>query len=304
MLKVKKFNIEYSAKFSSEGKKNNILFWLLSPSDSFYQKIDSFLVNHQYVMQYKDNENEVLYFQDSFTDKYMIKINILGTFTKDVITKSSPTLANEHNKNLKKYTKSEKYLEQTSEIKILTKKVLGGARDDMEKVRKIFDFIASNFVYEYPVLSRGVKQLDLENLRGDCAEYSSLFVTMCRISGIMSRNVTGFVIFEKERTICEHGWAQVYTENKKWVDVDPQYASLEKKLIVGTRKYFMNRFEYRLITSIGFNIKVKPTVGLKYKIDYDDNLDIGMKRNCVQVLQPIAFATEKNVIFESKISII
>ena len=100
-----------------------------------------------------------------------------------------------------------------------------------------------------------------------------LFVTMCRISGIAARNVTGFVIFEKEKHIIEHGWAQVYC-NDKWLDVDTQFASLEKNIDIGMKKYLYGRKRLQNNIFSGFDIELKPHIPKDFTIDTVRNLEI------------------------------
>lgn len=300
MTKKKIFKIKYQATLLAKDDECNVLYWVSKPLDSNYQKINEFSINHLHLKKYKTKENEILYFKDFFSDKFDVLIEISGLFTKG--NSEIGNIVSTENKR-SPYIKSENYLRQTPAIKKLSRELTKNEKSDEDKARKIFEYVIGSFKYEYPVCNRGVENLNLKNLKGDCAEYSSLFVTMCRAVGIEARNVTGFVIFEKEKSVCEHGWAQINSADQGWVDVDPQYASLEKSLVMGTKKYFMNRYEYRLITTIGFNLKIEPPIQEKYIIDHENNTDSGLIRNRTQVLQPMVFATDKQIKFKSNISL-
>lgn len=295
--KSKEFNIKYRANFVSPAN-NDVRIWVAKPANSKLQKIKKFSIFPMPQKIYQDNQgNKILYFNFKNQIKIEIKINI------KVILKQNKVKLNKNNisisKNiLKRYTKSERFLEQIPEIKNLTREITNNSKNNLDKIKLIFSFIAKNFKYCYPVKKRGVKNLDLNKLRGDCGEYSSLFVTMCRILGIPTRNNTGFVIFPKQRKISEHGWASVYFKPYGWIDMDPQYASLEKNIKTGTRKYFGQRTDYRITFINGFNIPLKPGVPKNFQVTYWKNLGLPMANNSAQILQPLVFASKNKIKFK------
>lgn len=301
--KSKEFNIEYKANFVSRTN-NDIKIWVTKPVDSKLQEIKKFSILPVPQKIYQDNQrNKILYFDFKNQRKIEIKFNVKA------ILKQSKTELNRDRilvpKNiLKRYIKNEKFLEQTQEIKKLTKEITKNSKNDLDKIKSIFNFIMKNFKYCYPVKKRGVKNLDLNKLRGDCGEYSSLFVTMCRILGIPARNNTGFIIFPKYEKISEHGWASIYLKPHGWVDVDPQYASLEKNIKTGIKKYFGRRIDYRITFINGFNIPLKPVVPKNFQVTYWKNLGLPMANNSVQILQPLVFAPKSKIKFKDNIKLI
>ncbi|MFH1956400.1 MAG: transglutaminase-like domain-containing protein [Patescibacteria group bacterium] len=283
----KKFNIRYSATLISNKKDNKIQIWIAKPENSLFQKINKFIISEKTKSSYKDFQgNKILFFEFKDQKNIAIQIDIGVTLWKSKFDLGQERifLPDVSDQLFKRYTKSEKFLEQTQEIKKLAKEITKNSKNDLDKIKSIFIFIAKNFKYCYPVKKRGVKNLDLNKLSGDCGEYSSLFVTMCRISGIPARNNTGFVIFPKQRKISEHGWASIYLKPYGWVDIDPQYASLEKNINIGLRKYFGQRTDYRITLINGFNIQLKPA--------------IPMVNNSVQILQPLVFASKSKIKFK------
>ncbi|MFH1326119.1 MAG: transglutaminase-like domain-containing protein, partial [Candidatus Falkowbacteria bacterium] len=166
-------------------------------------------------------------------------------------------------------------------------------------IQSIFNFVIKNFKYCYPIEQRGVKYLNLKQLKGDCGEYSSLFVTMCRTLKIPARNSTGFVIFPKQKKIVEHGWSNVYLKPFGWLNFDTQYASLEKN----TKKYFIQRNDYRIVFINGFNIPLKPSIPKNFQLNYWNKIGLPLTNNSVQTLQPIVFASKKDVKFKDKVEL-
>ncbi len=303
----KKFNIEYKAILDSFNTNNDVRIWVVQPSTSIYQKIENFSVSHKPKKSYRDRqENKISYFEFKSQKNITIQVNIQATLWKNKINlkKEDVSLPRISTKLFKQYTKSEKFLEQTPEIKKLTHQITKKDKFVLDKIQSIFNFIVENFKYCHPVKQRGVKYLNLNNLRGDCGEYSSLFVTMCRILKIPARNNTGFVLFTKQKKIVEHGWASVYLKPYSWIDIDTQYASLEKNVNIGAKKYFAQRNDYRMTFVNGFNISLKPAIPQNFQLNYWNKLGLPLTYNSVQTLQPIVFASKEKVRFKDNIKII
>jgi len=184
------------------------------------------------------------------------------------------------------------------DIKAILDELLDSAKKEFKNLRE--NFIVKNFTYCYPVQQRGVKYLSLDNLIGDCGEYSSLFVTMCRILKIPARNNTGFVIFPKQKKINEHGWANIYLKPYGWLDFDTQYASLEKN----ASPYFGRRNDYRISFTNGFNIPLKPSIPKDFKINYWNEHGMPLTHTAAQTLQPIIFASQKEIEFKDSLELL
>ncbi len=297
----KKFNIRYQANFNSPSK-NIIRIWLAQPLNSTTQKIESFSISPKPQKYYKDTQgNKILYFEFKDSKNIIIQMDIKATLWKNKInlTRKRVLLPQVATKLFQQYTKNEKFLEQTPVIENLTKKIIDKDEPALNTIQSVFNFIMKNFKYCYPVKQRGVKHLNLRRLKGDCGEYSSLFVAMCRILKIPARNNTGFVIFPKQKKIVEHGWASVYLKQFGWLDFDTQYASLEKN----TKKYFAQRSDYRIIFTNGFNIPLKPAIPKSFQINYWNKLGLPLTNNSAQTLQPIIFASKKDIKFRDEIKL-
>ena len=295
---TKKFNISYKASFSSK-EANEYLIWAAEPAPSQYQHLNNFSISLTPDSKYVADNNLIHFFKISAKNVELdLRINI--TLHRDNGPIASLDFGNIPKDITDHYLKSEKYLEQTPAIIDLTHRLTTDKKTAREKIETMFRYVAEKFTYCYPVTNRGVKNLNLDNLSGDCAEYSSLFVTMCRIAGIPARNATGFIIFDHE--IKEHGWAQVYVNNN-WFDVDTQYASLEDNIEIGIQKYLFSRPEFRIVFSTGFNLPLKPPVPNDFNISAIQELGGLTDQNLIQALQPVAFASKSKTDFSYNITI-
>lgn len=300
----KLFNIKYEASFESLSKNNHIRIWMSKPLNSKYQKINNFSISHKPKNIYKDNQgNEILYFEFINDKKINIEVNIgIKLWTEKNIVKTNQILAlKTFPKSIKRFLKNEKFLEQTRKLKKLTFSII---KDDiyiLDKIYSILNFIAENFKYCHPVKPRGVKNLDLDNLSGDCGEAGALFVAMCRILKIPAKNVTGYVIYYDElSSIYEHGWTSIYLHPYGWVDIDPLAGNIKKIF----KKYYYNQKNYFLGITQGFNVALKPSIPLNYKTDYWDKVGLPFTKTSTQILQPLIFASKNKIKFKDSIKII
>lgn len=130
------------------------------------------------------------------------------------------------------YLTGQKYWEVDSkEIKELAEK--------LKTPQAIYNYLIKNFLYDYARLNStsyqrlGAKEA-LENKNSLlCAEFSDLFVTLCRAAGIPSRELEGYAHTSnpKLRPLSLnqdilHAWAEYYDSRKNiWLPVDPTWGS-------------------------------------------------------------------------------
>ncbi|MFI3330732.1 MAG: transglutaminase family protein [Rikenellaceae bacterium] len=85
----------------------------------------------------------------------------------------------------------------------------------------------ANMIYEKMTYTPGVTNVNttaveaFELCGGVCQDYSHLLVSMCRLKGIYSRYVVGYVEGEGET----HSWVEVHSDGK-WYGIDPTHNTL------------------------------------------------------------------------------
>ncbi len=103
-----------------------------------------------------------------------------------------------------------------------------GAKDDNTKIKKIYNYIITNFAYDYELLStKAATNYYLPNnlstydrKLGICYDISCLMAAMLRSVGVEAKVVTGHTPNVKEY----HAWNQVYdSDKKKWYTIDATY---------------------------------------------------------------------------------
>lgn len=129
-----------------------------------------------------------------------------------------------------------------------------GAKTDVEKARKLYDWIVSNTHREPKVRGCGegdIKtMLETGNLGGKCADLNALFVGLCRSVGLPARDVYGIRLVPsafgyKELSGnpaslkgAQHCRAEVYLTGYGWVAMDP--ADVAKVMRLETPEWIKN----------------------------------------------------------------
>jgi len=130
------------------------------------------------------------------------------------------------------FLKQEQYLEKNdATIQRISEGLKG--KNDVDKVRAIYDYVVENMQYEI------VGKDDLgavhaaKQKKGDCTEYSDLFVALCRAKGIPARVITGYTARFDEIS-PKHHWVEVHLKDYGWVPFDPSWGDTEDKFIRNT----------------------------------------------------------------------
>jgi transglutaminase-like putative cysteine protease len=102
------------------------------------------------------------------------------------------------------------------------KEAVGDEKNPYWITRRIFNYIIDHMYYEMiggwntapTVLARG---------NGSCSEYSFVFISMCRASGIPARYVGSVVVRGDAASMDNvfHRWVEVYLPGYGWIPVDP-----------------------------------------------------------------------------------
>lgn len=296
MKKVKNIIIEYSVSFKSVG---DIKVWLAEPLNSNLQKVRSFSVKPKPIKSYNDCQgNKVLYFK--FVNNKQNYLHMIVELKLWQYQIGLEKLKIDKSKDVSRYLKNENFLEQTKDIKKIAKSILKDSKSELDRIKAAFIFTVDNFNYKYPVVKRGVRNFNFNKLQGDCGEYSSFFVAVCRAMEIPARNVSGYVIYPGANKVMEHGWASIHTKSHGWLDFDTQYAALEKNKVNGLKKYFAARSDYRIAFINGFNIPIRPKIPKECMLEYWNKQGLPLTHSTVQILQPLIYVSDSKVDFREK----
>ncbi len=122
-----------------------------------------------------------------------------------------------------KYLIEEKYLEKNNPS-ILEASKRSTGKTQIDTIENIYYYVLENIEYAgyNPTDLGAAKALKLK--KGDCSEFTDLFVVICRTKGIPARVIVGYNI-ECENT-PKHAWAEIYIKGCGWVPFDPTLGEL------------------------------------------------------------------------------
>ena len=157
-----------------------------------------------------------------------------------------------------------KYAEKecsTDYLRELSQNIIKDVTNPYLKAKRIYEWISKNMTWTFPdnVSSYFECDYDAKRKRGDCGNWSDLFIKLCRLNNIPARGEGGWKV-RPNRDHAAHSWAEIYIEPYGWLPVDPTFGShlinnKNNKLKYG---YFCDIDQYRLITYTG----IEPTYPL------------------------------------------
>ena len=119
----------------------------------------------------------------------------------------------------KEYTKPGQRVESDDPGIVSTaKNIVGDETNPYKKADLIYGWVVKNISYEVQDQEFGAKYA-FYNRTGDCTEFATLFVAMCRSQGIPSRLVHGY-LYDSDSSVG-HMWAEFYLPPYGWVPADP-----------------------------------------------------------------------------------
>lgn len=171
------------------------------------------------------------------------------------------------------------YLRPTSlgpldgEVKKLAERITAGKTAVLEKAKAIYDWTCEN-MYRDPE-TKGCGKGDvcalLRKPGGKCTDISSVFIALCRASGVPAREIFGIRLGKKPQediTTWQHCWAEFYLPGYGWVPADPadvRKAMLVEKLKLDDartrelRAYFWGGVDqYRIRLAVGRDLVLEP----------------------------------------------
>ncbi|MBW7990300.1 MAG: transglutaminase domain-containing protein [Planctomycetes bacterium] len=178
-----------------------------------------------------------------------VEINIKAElFRYDLLTAREQDGKNRYeDTGLKDFLKHEKYIEKDhAEIQQIAESIDGQTQRDI--VKNIYNYVIDNMEYTtHKDKDWGaVKALQLK--KGDCTEYSDLFVALCRAKNIPARFAAGYTL-RFDDISPKHNWVEVFLQDYGWVPFDPSCGDV-KNFILRDRAFSRMRPVYMYLNHI------------------------------------------------------
>jgi len=239
--------------------------WIPLPQSDDFQKIVD--INIKSSVPYSiDKEPEfnnaflAIHLNDDIPDS--IKITLLIKVHRNI-----RGLSPQQDDEVKKYLGADELVPIDGQIAQEAKQVTKDMETTIQKVRAIYDNIVKTVSYDKSGTGwgRGDALYACNIRKGNCTDFHSLFMGMCRSIGIPARFVIGFPLPEKLREgeiPGYHCWAEFYIDGTGWIPVDASEAFKhpDKKEF-----FFGNLDPNRIQFTVGRDIQLQ---GNAHKLNY------------------------------------
>lgn len=137
----------------------------------------------------------------------------------------------------KRYTAATELLKLDGIVKQTADKITAGAKSDVDKARRIYEWVVDNTFRDAKVKGCGTgdiaSMLKTGNLSGKCADLNALYVGLARASGLPARDLYGIRVGPSAFgykslgansptiTKAQHCRAEVFITGTGWLPVDP-----------------------------------------------------------------------------------
>ena len=269
---------------------NDLQYWLPLPTNSKnQQRVEIISISPRPLNIKKDSKKNI---QIAYWD--FSKINESKTYSVNIDLQADlyrvdyfldpeivPDEYDWHQNIFNQYTKSDSLAFITPEIAELANELTQRVADPFLKARNIYRWVLQHLEHQFPVKQRGTRFLFSNPIDskqsiygGDSAEYSWVFIALCRAAGVPARAVVGFLAKPDWET--PHTWAEFYLPKWGWLPADP-YVADSKELLVEISDqydeyYYLGHLDnYHLAFYQGSGIALEPNCPYSHKPFIFDN---------------------------------
>ncbi|MFV0417683.1 MAG: transglutaminase-like domain-containing protein [Dysgonomonas sp.] len=142
---------------------------------------------------------------------------LLEVYQHDLRTLKKNKTPITHLTSPEKYLISEQYMETDDET-IQEKALELRKKESLKTVESIYKFVRKTMKPgEYNPNDVGAKQALIDK-KGDCTEYTDLFVALCRACSIPAKHILGYI--SGSVNIPQHSWAEVFIDDLGWIQIE------------------------------------------------------------------------------------
>lgn len=124
-------------------------------------------------------------------------------------------------------------IQSNAQIDETARKIVGNEKDSKKKAYLLYQWVSQNMSYDYDKAaqiskdSSGISSgsiIAYNTRKGICFDYSCLYISMCRATGVKVRLISG--LGYSGIAWGDHAWNQIYyPKENRWIDVDTTFGS-------------------------------------------------------------------------------
>ena len=216
----KELEIKVDIKNDISSNSDNLKVNLTSfPKDDLFQKVETEISPKATI------SDESILFEFNENGDYSILVSSkVKSALRFIMVKFSKEIPLDIPKEYKLYLLPTANINSNNElIRIKAKNIAGNNKNIYEISLDIAKFVKENVEYDLSYAGQNKDSVwVLQNKKGVCSEFTSLFVALCRSLGIPARYVSGVVYSNIEDKFREHAWAEIY-DGYQWIPFDPTF---------------------------------------------------------------------------------
>jgi len=253
-LKEKSGKMSFNVTIRTNETAKTVRLWLPYPVSNKNQNIENVTIigNYNYSGIYREpeNDNMILYAE---WDNPLLFPNLNISFDvcrSEIFLKNFPEEEGPLPIDVEEYLLPTNLSPITGQVKDIADDVTKDKKTILSKATAIYDYLVEHAERDENLNFCGdgdVCKL-LQNLRGKCVDFSSVFIGLSRSVGIPAREILGTRISKNgDITSAYHCYAEFYLPNYGWVPVDPsdvtklmseENITLNDTKVIETRDYF------------------------------------------------------------------
>jgi transglutaminase-like putative cysteine protease len=260
-IKSRHFTFTYSGALTDLKPRTTVSVWLPVATDTYEQTILNTQIDvpGKYTINRESRfGNHILYFQATADDKGEVPFKITYELERQ---EHLPTMSEDFNESQTElFISASRFVPTSANLldQLIDRDKL--AKNSLRRGRQLYDAINRHMKYDKPAggqWGRGDSAWACDSQHGNCTDFHSLFISICREQNIPARFEIGFPIsVERGKGTVSgyHCWAK-FVANKQWIPVDISEANKDPSK---TDYYFGGLTENRVAFTIGRDLELVP----------------------------------------------
>ena len=229
--KYRDFDFDYNFTIKDiPSSASDIKVWIPYPPSTPYQSVEESSSNISElfsITQDKVYKNRLLYSAIKSPKDSSIEFDIRYRVRRNEYSHRPPASGKKKDiplsPGLEKYLKPSKFITLSPRVRQLAVSITQGKSTTIDKARTIYDYVFENMTYNKTIPGWGFGDTEraCDVKTGNCTDFHSLFISLCRASGIPAKFFIGTKLPKKSKgEVGYHCWAEFYVNGFGWVPVD------------------------------------------------------------------------------------
>ena len=219
--------VTYNVDMSGYDKGKAVKLWLPVAKTIDYQTVEEAVYDakaSKVEMNEDELGNKMLYVEwDANAEPADRKVTCSFDAVRNEVLRPELKEEGEAGSEMDQYLKGNEMVVVSGEVKKLADEITKGEDTYLGKARAIYDWVIANMNRDNSVTGCGLGNVPvlLTTMAGKCTDINSVFVALCRASGVPAREMFGVRMNAEDITKNQHCWSEFYLPGTGWIMADP-----------------------------------------------------------------------------------